>query len=78
MCFIQGISKCNANPLAGVNCDAISGQGIHVTAYTNPTEPTLSPRPAVGAVLKIRPKSPVSNVDSISLTSHAVIFHSGK
>ena len=62
----------------GVNCDAISGQGIHVTPYPNPTEPTSSTRLVVGPVLQVRPKSPVSDVDSISLTSHVMIFDPGK
>ena len=33
-----------------VNCNAMSGQGIHVTPYSNPTGPTSSARAAVGPV----------------------------
>ena len=32
----------------GVNCNAISGQGVHVIPYPNPIGPTSSTRPTVG------------------------------
>ena len=34
----------------GVNCNAISGQGVHVTPYTNSTAPTSSTRQAIGPI----------------------------
>ena len=36
--------------LHGINFNVISGQGVHVTPYPNPTGPTSSTRLAVGTV----------------------------